>query len=61
MTPCQIGETGKQCPTKVCFETSDVHPLTSFISLYTIMPVIISTLMAAGNKEIELEVKESMN
>lgn len=30
MTPSQTEETRKQCPTEVCFETRDVHPLNQF-------------------------------
>ena len=53
MTPYQTAEARKQHSTCIYFEISAVHPLTNFISLYTIMPTIISTFMAAGkNKKI---------
>lgn len=53
MTPYQIGEARKQYSTCIYFEISAVHPLTNFISHYTIMPTIVSTFLTSGkNKKI---------
>jgi len=50
MTPYQIGEARKQYSIRIYFEISAIHPLTNFISLYTTMPTIVSTFLAAGKK-----------